>query len=405
MKKKIIPLLVAGTVIIAGCDQKTSESTSTTPAVSKADAIAVVNGQYIPKSTLEELEKEIAARGHGQTFPKEKLIEELIQRELLIQDAIQKQLDKSAEVISQLESARKTLLTQADVQNFIKANPVTDAEIKAEYDSKVAGEKGIEYKARHILVKTEAEAKKLIAELDKGADFAKLANKNSLDSKESQNGGDLGWFVPGQMVEPFSEAVEKLENGKYTKAPVQTQFGWHVILREDSRKQTPPPLEAVKEQLQPYLQRKKVQNMVETLRKQAKVEILVPLTDEKPKTPSADTSAADQAGKPVAEEVVVEEVKDASGKTVAEGVAVEEVVEENAPAVATPAEKAAEAAKSAGEKVEKAAEKAADKVEEGAKSAEKAVEKAATEAADKIEETAKSAEKAAKKAVSSETKK
>jgi peptidyl-prolyl cis-trans isomerase C len=342
MKKKIIPLLVAGTALLAGCDQKATDSSSATPAISKSDAVAVVNGQYIPKTTLAELEKEIAERGHGQTFPKEKLIEELVQRELLVQDAIQKQLDKSSEVIAQLDSARKTLLTQASVQNFIKANPVTDAEIKAEYDSKVAGENGVEYKARHILVKTEDEAKKLIAELDKGADFAKLANKNSLDAKESQNGGDLGWFVAGQMVAPFSEAVVKLEKGKYTKTPVQTQFGWHVILREDSRKQTPPPLEAVKEQLMPYLQRKKVQNMVETLRKQAKVEILVPLTEEPAKAPAGDNAGA---GQPVAEEVVVEEVKNAAGKTVAEGVAVEEVVEEKAPAEATPADKAAETAK------------------------------------------------------------
>ena len=390
MKKKIIPLLVAGTALIAGCNQKAPDSSSATPAVAKSDAVAVVNGQYIAKSTLEQLEKEIAERGHGQTFPKEKLIEELIQRELLVQDAIQKQLDKSAEIIAQLDSAKKTLLTQADVQNFIKANPVTDAEVKAEYDSKVAGENGTEYKARHILVKTEAEAKKLIAELDKGGDFAKLANKNSLDAKESQNGGDLGWFVAGQMVAPFSEAVVKLEKGKYTKTPVKTQFGFHVILREDSRAQTPPPLEAVKEQLMPYLQRKKVQTMVETLRKQAKVEILVPLTDEPPKAPAAGQAA----GQPVAEEVVVEEVKDATGKTVAEGVVVEEeVVEEKAPA-----DKVAETAKA----VKKAASEAADKVEETAKSAEKTVEKAATEAADKVEEATKAA---AEKALPPETKK
>ena len=204
-------------------------------------------------------------------------------------------------------------------------------------------------------MKTEAEAKKLIAELDKGGDFAKLANKNSLDAKESQNGGDLGWFVAGQMVAPFSEAVAKLEKGQYTKTPVQTQFGYHVILREDSRAQTPPPLEAVKEQLTPYLQRKKVQNMVETLRKQAKVEILVPLTDEPPKAPvapgtpgqtplpqaPADGKAVE--GQPVAEEVIVEEVKDASGKTISEEVVVDEIVEEKAPAAAT--EKAAEPAK------------------------------------------------------------
>jgi peptidyl-prolyl cis-trans isomerase C len=385
MKKKIIFLLVAGTALIAGCEQKaTTETTTAPPPIAKSDAVAVVNGQYIAKSTLTELEKEIAERGHGQTFPKEKLIEELIQRELLVQDAIQKQLDKSAEVIAQLDSAKKTLLTQADVQNFIKANPVTDAEIKAEYDSKVAGENGTEYKARHILVKTEAEAKKLIAELDKGADFAKLANKNSLDAKESQNGGDLGWFVAGQMVAPFSEAVVKLEKGKYTKTPVQTQFGWHVILREDSRAQTPPPLEAVKEQLMPYLQRKKVQNMVETLRKQAKVEILVPLTDEPPKTPAKDKAAAEQ---PVAEEVVVEEVKDASGKTVAEGVAVEEVVEEKAPAEATPADKAEEAGKALEKTVENAATEATGKVKEAAEAVDNAAKKAATETVEAIKKT------------------
>jgi peptidyl-prolyl cis-trans isomerase C len=293
--KKLIPLLVVGTALIAGCNQdKTSDAGSTapaataTPAVDKADAVASVNGQYIGKSSLETLEKEIAERSHGQTFPKEKLIEELVQRELLVQDAVQKQLDKSPEFAAQLEAARKALLTQANLQNFIKANPVTDAELKAEYDSKVAAEKGVEYKARHILVKTEEEAKKLIAELDKGADFSKLANKNSLDAKESQNGGDLGWFSPAQMVAPFSEAVATLENGKYTKAPVKTQFGYHVILREDSRPITPPPLEAVKEQLTPFLQRKKLQGMIESLRKQAKVEILVPLTEEQPK---ADTAA------------------------------------------------------------------------------------------------------------------
>ncbi|MBL6986437.1 MAG: peptidylprolyl isomerase [Methylobacter sp.] len=308
MKKKFIPLLIVGTALVAGCNQeKASDTGSTsTPAattIDKADAVAIVNGQYIAKSTLAALEKEIAERSHGQSFPKEKLIEELIQRELLVQDAMQKQLDKSPELAAQLEAAKKALLTQADLQNFIKANPVTDAEVKAEYDSKIAAEKGTEFKASHILVKTEAEAKKLITELDKGADFAKLANKNSLDAKESQNGGDLGWFSSAQMVAPFSEAVASLEKGKYTKEPVKTQFGYHVILKEDSRALTPPPLEAVKEQLTPFLQRKKVQNMIETLRKQAKVEILVPLTDEQPKAEDvpAEQPAAEAPATPADE--------------------------------------------------------------------------------------------------------
>jgi len=303
MKKKFIPLLVVGTALLVGCNQEKATDTGSTPAaaapaINKADAVAVVNGQYIAKSTLEALEKEIAERSHGQTFPKEKLIEELIQRELLVQDAAQKQLDKSPEVLAQFEAAKKALLTQADLQNFIKANPVTEEEIKAEYDSKVAAEKGTEYKASHILVKTEEEAKKLIAELDKGADFAKLANKYSLDAKESQNGGDLGWFSAGQMVAPFSEAVAALEKGKYTKEPVKTQFGYHVILKEDSRALTPPPLEAVKEQLTPFLQRKKVQGMIEGLRKQAKVEVLVPLIDEQPKSEAAPAVAEPATAEP-----------------------------------------------------------------------------------------------------------
>jgi|CXWL01.1.fsa_nt_gi peptidyl-prolyl cis-trans isomerase C len=363
MKKTFLPLFVIGTALVSGCNPKGADSTgtSTAPVINKADAIAVVNGQYIPKSSLEELEKEIAQRSHGQTFPKEKLIEELIQRELLVQDASQKQLDKSPEVISQLEVARKTLLTQADLQDYLKANPVTDEEIKAEYDSKVGADKGTEYKARHILVKTEKEAKDIIAELDKGADFAKLANKHSTDAKESQNGGDLGWFAPGQMVAPFSESVAKLEKGKYTKAPVQTQFGWHVILSEDSRAQTPPPLDAVKEQLKPFLQRKKIQTMLESLRKQAKVEILVPLVDEKPKTeaPAAATAPA-EAATPV-NQPATEPAK--TSENVAEKAA------EATAAVEQTAEKAATEAAAKTAEVVDAAEKTAEKAVEAVKSA------------------------------------
>lgn len=343
MKKKLVPLLIVSTALISGCNQDKAPATGgSSPAatfapavaVDKADAVAVVNGQYIAKSTLADLEKEIAVRGQGQTFPKEKLIEELVQRQLLIQDALQKKLDQSPEVLTQLEGAKNTLLTQVDLQNFLKTNPVTDAELKAEYDSKVGGANATEYKASHILVKDEAEAKKLIAQLDKGAKFADLANKNSLDAKESQNGGELGWFAAGQMVEPFSEAVAKLEKGKYSKEPVKTQFGYHIILREDSRAQTPPPFDAVKEQLKPLLERKKVQKMVEDMRKQAKVEILVPLVDEKPKA-ATDKAAT---GEPVVEEAaeVIEE-KTADGKPVAEIV---EVIKEK-PAT----DKAAEPAK------------------------------------------------------------
>ncbi|MEQ1622628.1 MAG: peptidylprolyl isomerase [Methylococcales bacterium] len=344
MKKQFIPLLIVGSAIIAGCNQQQATEGAATPVaaaapvVDKADAVASVNGKYISKATLTQLEAEIAQRSQGQSFPKEKLIEELIQRELLVQEATKKQLDKSPEVLTRIEDVKRSLLSQAALQDYLKANPVTDADIKAEYDKKVAAENGTEFKARHILVKTEAEAKKIIAELDKGGDFAKLANKNSLDAKESQNGGDLGWFVASQMVAPFSEAVTALEKGKYTKTPVQTQFGWHVILREDSRKLTPPPLDAVKEQLQPFLQRQKVQTLLEGLRKQAQVEILVPTTEEKPasEAPAADKTAtpAEGAAAPAAGEqpAVATEAEPEEAGEAAEAPAAEPVKEEAAPA-------------------------------------------------------------------------
>lgn len=297
MNRKLIPALIASAAILSACDPKGTAGSSA-PSVKKEDAIASVNGQYISKKTLEDLEKDLAQRSQGQApaFPKEKLVDELVQREVLVQDAITKKLDQSPEVVAQLDAAKKAILTQASLQSYLKTNPITDAEIKKEYESKVGGANGTEYKASHILVKTEDEAKKMIAELDKGGKFAKLANKHSLDAKESQNGGDLGWFSPSQMVAPFSEAVAKLEKGKYTKTPIQTQFGWHVILSEDSRKQTAPPLEAVKEQLTPMLQRQKIQTMVENLRKQAKVEILLPKEEPKPATPAPDAASAPPAG-------------------------------------------------------------------------------------------------------------
>lgn len=319
MNRKLIPLVIASVLIVTACDLKPATGTSA-PAIKKEDAIASVNGQYISKKTLEDLEKDLTQRSHGQApaFPKEKLIDELVQREILVQDAVLKKLDQTPEVTAQLDAARKAILTQASLQAYLKANPITDADIKKEYDSKVGGSNGTEYKASHILVKTEDEAKKLIAELDKGGKFAKLANKHSLDAKESQNGGDLGWFNPSQMVAPFSEAVAKLEKGKYTKTPVKTQFGWHIILSEDTRKQAAPPLEAVKEQLTPMLQREKIQSMVEGLRKQAKVEILIPLKDEEPKAATPPTAATTPAAAATAAPAAAEPAKEAAQPAEAE---------------------------------------------------------------------------------------
>lgn len=273
-KTHLIPLvLFASTALLTGCNQNQTANTSTTPTVAKEDAVAVVNGTYISKATLASLESELEKRQQGQDFPKEKLVEELIQRELLLQEAKQKKLDQTVEYTTQLETIKTGLLTQAAIQNFLKSNPITDADLKAEYDKNVAAS-GTEYKARHILVKSEDDAKNIITELSNGANFAELAKTKSTGPSGPQ-GGDLGWFAAGQMVAPFSEAVIALEDNKFTLAPVKTQFGYHIILREGSRAQTPPPFESIKERIRPMLQRQKMQGFLEGLRQQAKVEILL----------------------------------------------------------------------------------------------------------------------------------
>ncbi len=278
MKLKAIPFLIASTAFVAGCQQNANNSSA--PSIQKEDAAAVVNGQYISKSALDTLTKEVNERARGQKIPKEKLIDELIKRELLVQQAQSKKLDQAPETLERLAMMKNSLLSQLAVEDYIKANPVTDADLQAEYDKQIGNKAGgTEYKARHILVKEEAEAVAIIAELDKGGDFVELAKTKSTGPSKTQ-GGDLGWFGPKQMVAPFSEAVAKLEKGSYTKAPIKTQFGWHIIILEDVRVQTPPPFDAVKAKIEPMVQRQKLTAYLDSLRQQAKVEILIPLTDE-----------------------------------------------------------------------------------------------------------------------------
>lgn len=307
MNKKLVSLLLASSALVVGCEgqNKTTSgaaapvATTAAPAVSKEDAVASVNGLYISKADLQALEDDIAARTHGQqSFPKEKLIDELVQRELLVQAANNKQLQNAPDVVKQLEMARRSLLAQALIKNYLETNPIKDEDLKAEYDKQIGAQDKTEYKARHILVKTEDEAKKIIEQLDKGKDFAELAKKNTTDPSGKESGGDLGWFGAKQMVAPFSEAVAQLEKGKYTKAPVQTQFGWHVILREDSREQTPPPFDSVKEQIKPMVQRSKIEAMLKSLREGAKIEVLYV---EPAPTPAAAPAAPAEA-QPTAEQ-------------------------------------------------------------------------------------------------------
>ncbi len=289
MYKKMIPVLLASSVVLSGCLEQNSPGTTNssaapaTLAVKKENAVASVNGIYISKETLNNLEMEIMQRTRGQAIPKDKLIEELVQRELLAQQATAIKLENSPEFLKQLHNIKQSLLSQAALKYYIDNNPLTDDALKAEYEAKMGVQK-TEYKARHILVKTEDEAKAVIAELAQGADFSELAKTKSTGPSGPQ-GGDLGWFTADRMVPPFSEAVIALENGKSTAAPVQTQFGWHVILREESREQTPPPFESVKEQIRPMLQRQQIQDYMADLRAKAKVEILTDAPEAADPTP------------------------------------------------------------------------------------------------------------------------
>jgi peptidyl-prolyl cis-trans isomerase C len=199
------------------------------------------------------------------------IIDKLITSELLIQEAQKAGIDKQPDFIAREELMRREILANAYLQDYIKKNPIDDKTLQAEYDKFKAQMGDKEYKASHILVKTEQEAKDVIAQLTKGGDFAKIAKEKSLDPGSKERGGDLGWFPPNAMLKPFSEAVTKLQKGLYTTVPVQTQFGWHIIKLEDMRDAQPPAFDKVKDELRKNMQKQQLQKMIADLRAKAKI--------------------------------------------------------------------------------------------------------------------------------------
>ncbi|MFM7331467.1 MAG: peptidylprolyl isomerase [Brachymonas sp.] len=240
-----------------------------------AQNVAIVNGKPVPSSRVDDLLKQFANQLQGRPVTpeiREQAKEAVISREVFIQEAQKNGLDGSDEYRQQMEIARQQLLISALMTDFQKKNPVTDADIKAEYDKFVATNGGKEYRARHILVEKEADATKAIADLKKGAKFEDLAKKISKDPGSGKNGGDLDWAAPGSYVKEFSDAMVKLPKGKYTEAPVKSQFGFHIIRVDDVRETQLPPLEQVKPQIAQQLQQQKLQAYQKGLRDKAKVE-------------------------------------------------------------------------------------------------------------------------------------
>jgi peptidyl-prolyl cis-trans isomerase C len=258
------------------------------------DAVATVNGKPISKAMFETFANVVARRPASELTDEQRsqVLDQLINIQLAADSASKTPVPKGSELEAKLNLARMNVLMETTVQKYVEANPTTEAEIKAEYDTQVAT-MGRQYNARHILVESKVVADALIQQLKSGANFATLAEKNSSDGSAKQ-GGDLGWFSLGSMAKPFADAVASLEKGKFTQEPVKTEFGWHIIKLEDFRSPTPPAFEEVKEQVKTFVQRKKVQAFVDGLRKGAKIEkTLAAVEPSASAAPAAQPASAD----------------------------------------------------------------------------------------------------------------
>lgn len=259
MKKTLLAALAAASLC------------ATVPAF--AQNVAVVNGKPVPKARVDAFAAQIAKGGRQVTPEMEGQIkEEVISREVFMQEAQKRGLDGSEDYKQQMELARQAILIRSLFMDQEKKSPVTDAEIKAEYDRFAAQNGGKEYKARHILVPDEAQAKKLIADIKKGAKFEAIAKKESKDPGSGANGGDLDWGNPNSYVPEFSQAMVKLGKGQMTQEPVKTNFGYHIIRVDDIREAQLPKLDDVKPQIVQQLQQQKMAKFQQELRQAAKVE-------------------------------------------------------------------------------------------------------------------------------------
>lgn len=238
------------------------------------DSVATVNGKKISQKQYDQVVETIKAKNpqFNAEGNKQAIINELISRELLFQEAKKQKVEKDPKVAYTLEQQRIELMIQALIQKTLSKDPVKEQDLKKIYNEKVAGSNMTEYKARHILVKTEDEAKTVIAKLDAGSDFAEMAKEKST-GPSAKSGGDLGWFSPNRMVPPFARAVAEMKKGAHSKTPVKTQFGWHVIKLEDTRKMEPPKFDDVKQQIAASVNKQRLQEYVEQLRKKAKIKI------------------------------------------------------------------------------------------------------------------------------------
>jgi len=265
--------LVAGTFAVAAGAQDKAEKAPRKSAAASASGKVVVNGVTIPQSRIDAMNRELSSQGQPDTPERKQAVtEELINREVLAQAAQKRGLDKNPDIVAQMDMARQAVLVRALFEDEVKKNPITDAQLEQQYTQFKASMGTNEYKVRHILVDKEDDAKAIIAELNKGGDFAKIAKDKSKDPGSKDNGGDLDWGPSARYVKPFADAVTSMQKGQTTPAPVKTDFGYHVIRLDDVRPLQVPPFSELKDQFRQRAQQQQVQKLVMDLRSRAKIE-------------------------------------------------------------------------------------------------------------------------------------
>jgi len=286
MRNKIIPAVI-GSLIGVSLTLSSSlllAADEAKPAEDSTNIIAIVNGVDIDRSTLDAVLEMAKRSGSNAPIDERALLDDLILTELARQEAKKSGLAERDDVKAKVANFEDKLILNTWMQEKAAALDISDDELKAAYEARIADMPRIEYKARHILVKSEDEAKAVIEELKGGKDFTELAREKST-GPSGPMGGDLGWFKPQSMVQPFAEAVIAMKPGDVSKEPVQTQFGWHVIKLEEQRDVKLPELETMKPQLRRQLEQEKMREYMDKLQAESDVKVL--LTEKAEPAPAA----------------------------------------------------------------------------------------------------------------------
>ena len=293
IKPRILLVSAAALLTLSACSFNDNVPAAGT---SKGAVAATVNGAPINESLVNMMLTQRSGLGREAGIEARKaFIDRLAMQLIIAQEAVKNGLDKRPEVMDRMELGRQSILVDAFVQDYYKNHTISEDMLKAEYEKMKAESGGNEYKARHILVEKEAEAKDIIAKLKANPKaFQALANERSKDRGSKANGGDLGWFDPRGMVPEFGAAVAALSKGKFSEEPVKTQFGYHVIMLEDSRPKPMPPLEQVKEPLTQQLQEQSLKKLLEEIKAKAKIEITAAPA---PATPAPQAQPAESGKK------------------------------------------------------------------------------------------------------------